>query len=734
LVESAPPHLLAVHRALLAVAVVLIALPSTAAAGVRIEMSEAAVTPLRASALAQQRLPVQSAPFRFNLVGIHWRGSGHVSFRTATATGRWSGWHAARPEPEDAPDLGAPEASSTRGWKLGNPYWTGLADRIQYRTSGRVKRIRAFFLASPVRGTSDAARVHRVARPGVILRRAWGADESIVRERPSYADRVAFSVVHHTAGAQPSSAAESAAIVRGIQAFHVKANGWNDIGYNFLVDRFGQIFEGRGGGITENVIGAHAQGFNTGSVGVAVLGTFSGSAIPAGARRALVSLLSWRLDLAHVNPTSRLVWRSSGNPEYREGRAVRLRAVSGHRDTGPTSCPGGALYRQLRGIARSARAHGGTKIFRPRAHGPFGGPIRITGWVEPARAWRVIVQDGSGATVVSRAGAGPRVDWTWNSTRAPAGVHRWVIFAGAALPATGLVGSGGTPPPGPGEVLKLLSAAVRPAVLSPNGDGHADRALLVWKTSLPARVRVLIRNGSGRVVGVAYPWAHLPEGATTAGWNGARLSGAPLADGRYTLEFIARAGRSVVRRKVRVTLDRTLGGLAVSPRGFSPNGDGRRDSASTTFSLARSAQVLVAVRRRGGPSGPVFEGSLAAGRQAVPWDGRLGGTTVPDGAYRLVVRATTDLGTRRLRSVIRVDTQPPRLSRVVARNTARGTRVRFILGEPGSVAVRFDAVVVRLRGVKGVNRLWRRLHVDQVRVRSWDAAGNRSRLARVNVA
>jgi flagellar hook assembly protein FlgD len=733
LVEPAPPHLFAVPRAVLAAAILFVALPSAATAGVRIEMREAAVPAARASASTPGLLPAQRAPFRFNLVGIHWQGSGGVFFRTATATGRWSAWRPARPEAEDAPDAGSSEAAPTRGWKLGNPYWTGPADRIQYRTSGHIERIRAFFLASPVRRTASRLRAFRVAQPRIILRKAWGANESIVRDDPSYADRAAFAVVHHTAGAQPSSPAQSGAIVRGIQTYHVRGNGWDDIGYNFLVDRYGQIFEGRGGGIAENVIGAHAKGFNTGSVGVAVIGTFSSSAISTAARRALVSLLSWRLDLAHVNPTSKLTWRSNGNPQYPPGRSVRLRAVSGHRDTGPTSCPGGRLYRQLPGIARSTRARGGTKIYAPHATGSFGGAIRITAWVDPARAWRVTVKDGTAATVASRSGSGSRVDWTWDSAGAPAGTYRWTIFAGDALEATGLVGSGGTPPPGPGEVLELVSASARPAVLSPNGDGHDDRAVLAWETNLPAEVRVLIRNPAGRVVGRAYPWTHLPAGTESAAWKGGKLGGAPIPDGRYRLQFAARAGASTVLKTVRVTIDRTLGALSVSPRAISPNGDGRRDTATARFSLTRPAQVRVEVSRRDGPAGTVFEGPLTAGGQTVLWDGRLGGSTVPDGAYKLTVLATTDLGARRLRRWIRVDTRRPRLSDVVARRTRRGTRVRFTLDEPGPVVVSFGAVVARVHGAVGLNHVRRRLHVGEVRVRSWDAAANPSRLARVSV-
>ena len=114
--------------------------------------------------------------------------------------------------------------------------------------------------------------------PRIVPRSGWKADEKIVRAAPRYAPVLRFAVVHHTAGSSSYRPEESAAIVRGIELYHVKANGWNDIGYNFLVDRYGQVFEGRGGGMQRNVIGAHAAGFNSGSVGIAVLGTYSGKA------------------------------------------------------------------------------------------------------------------------------------------------------------------------------------------------------------------------------------------------------------------------------------------------------------------------------------------------------------------------------------------------------------------------------------------------------------------------
>ena len=178
-----------------------------------------------------------------------------------------------------------------------------------------------------------------------------------------------FAIVHHTAGRNDYSRAEAAAIVKGIQLFHVQGNGWNDIGYNFLVDRFGTIYEGRFGGIDRNVVGAHALGFNTGSVGIALLGTYGDAKPSAAAQDAIARLIAWRLDLAHVDPTSFLTFISGGSERYANGIPVLLSAVSGHRDTGFTECPGNALYSRLGTIAASARALGGTEDLRPQSGG-----------------------------------------------------------------------------------------------------------------------------------------------------------------------------------------------------------------------------------------------------------------------------------------------------------------------------------------------------------------------------
>jgi len=373
---------------------------------------------------------------RFDLVGLHWRGWGLLLFRTRSLSGRWSRWQSAGPE-GDLPDRGT---EGRAGWHLGRPFWVGGADRLQVRKVGRVSRVRAFFVRSPGR-SAPVLQPLMTETPTIVTRAEWGANEAIRRAPPRYADGVHFAIVHHTAGSNSYSASQSASIVRAIELYHVEANGWNDIGYNFLVDKYGQIFEGRYGGMTRAVIGAHAQGFNVGSVGIALLGNYDDARPTAAARAALVSLLAWRLDLAHVDPLSKVVRVSDGNPRYPAGRKLTLNAISGHRDTGPTSCPGTNLYAELPAIRREVAQTGLPKLYAPRVSGELGGQMRFRATLSAEAAWTVTVKDQTGAVVAAGSGTGTGVDWTWNATSAPADQqYSWVIAAPDMRSAAGTIG------------------------------------------------------------------------------------------------------------------------------------------------------------------------------------------------------------------------------------------------------------------------------------------------------
>jgi hypothetical protein len=713
------------RRTLVAAVFVVAAFPGTASSG------EVRLVPRDEPLAAARDGAARPAPAPFNMVGIHWRGPGAVWFRTAAERGVWSTWRPARPEEEDAPDAGSVEATSADGWKVGNPWWTGDARWIQYRVSGEVRRLRTFFIASPVAASDAPARTASALtaalakRPPIVSRARWGADESIVRGGPVYASRVRLSVVHHTAGTNTYSASQSAAIVRGIQRYHVVGNGWNDIGYNFLVDKYGQIFEGRAGGLARNVIGAHAQGFNTGSVGVAVLGTYDGVRIPAAGRSALERLLAWRLDVAHVDPVSLLTYFSYGNPRFPAGTAVRLRAVSGHRDTGYTSCPGPTLYGELGAIATAVSKIGLPKLYEPKVTGGLGGPVRFTGRLSSARPWSVTVRDGAGAVAARGSGSGTAVDWTWDSSKAPAGAYRYTMAAGDDVrPASGSVPA---PPP-----LAVTGLRVSPAALTPNGDGSGERTRVVFTLSRRATVRVEVR-ASGAVVRTLAAAVDRPAGPTRLSWAGTRDDGRLAPDGRYRVRVTAAAPGEEVARSVVVVVDRTLGWLTVTPPSFSPNADGRLDDVAFGFLLARPADVRVRVVQGGRTIARVLSGSLAGGAQTTSWSGRAGGVAAPDGVYEARVEATTTLGTRRLSRTFTLDNTRPWLRILSVEPRERRTRVRFALSEAARVRIRYGTEVWNVGGARtitrgaGVRRVLLPVGTRAVRMVAWDAAENRSR-------
>jgi flagellar hook assembly protein FlgD len=697
-------------RALI-VAVVCAALLAPAAAGeVRLVAREQAV--------GAGKHVAHAAPIRFNMFGLHWRGSGSVSFRTRSLDGAWSVWQPARPEAEDRPDPGSGEAHGRRGWKLGNPYWTGPADAMQYRIHGDATRLRAFFLWSSV--DEQARVVARAGRPAILSRAQWGADESIVRGPPYYAERVRFAVVHHTAGTNSYSSTQSAAIVRGIQRYHVLANGWNDIGYNFLVDKHGQVFEGRGGGIDQNVVGAHAQGFNTGSTGVAVLGTYGSSRISKAGRSALVRLLAWRLDIAHVRPRSRLTWISGGNPEYPAGTPVSLRTISGHRDTGPTTCPGSALYSQLPGIADDVAARGLPKLYDPEVSGELGGFVRVTGRLSTALPWTITIRDEGGAVVASGSGSTRQVDWTWDASAFLFGAFTYTIQAGPNVrPWTASVPG---PPP-----LEVHGLAASPRVVARDVDGDVTPTQISFALTTGATVTLDVLNSSGNRVRRLLDGATRPGGRTEVAWNGRSGTGALVPSGRYKVRVSATSPGQSASSERGVVADWTLAYLRLGARPISPNGDGRRDSLAVTFRLDRPADVRLRVLRGTTRVTTLAAGDLATGTRDYVWDGHNAeGRRVSDGRYWIEVRATTGLGTRTRSRRVSVDTTPPAV-RIVSAVAGRRTRAVVRVSEQAHLVVRFGADEFVARDVSAGETVVRRDGVfKRVRASATDIAENPS--------
>jgi hypothetical protein len=317
------------------------------------------------------RSAVIRAPKRFDLVGLHWHGAAHAEprIRVRDATdGRWSAWTAM--------------AGDHAGGRGAEPVWAGGADAYQLRLQRIPRGLRARFVNAT--GTATASdRVLTALRrgaqrtfaalagtpahaqdpaprppgaPQIVPREAWGAEQcGTPRADPTYGS-VQAAFVHHTVNANDYGPQDSAAIVLAICRYHRNSNGWRDIGYNFLVDRFGTIFEGRAGGIEEPVVGAQAEGYNTVSTGVANIGTFSGVAQTAAALEATSRLIAWKLSLHGSPVVGQVSVLSGGGPSnrYRAGTRVTFERIAGHRDGDRTTCPGDALFAQLPQIRRRA--------------------------------------------------------------------------------------------------------------------------------------------------------------------------------------------------------------------------------------------------------------------------------------------------------------------------------------------------------------------------------------------
>ncbi|MFZ1154813.1 MAG: N-acetylmuramoyl-L-alanine amidase [Solirubrobacteraceae bacterium] len=194
-------------------------------------------------------------------------------------------------------------------------------------------------------------------QPPIIARRAWALGVAHPRVAPEYGS-VQLAFVHHTENPDGYSAAEVPAMLRAIFDFHRYTHGWNDIGYNFVIDRFGRIFEARAGGIDEPVTGAQAGGYNAYSTGIAILGTYSSQRISSAALTALEHLLAWKLSL-HGAPvqgrvTVRVTRAGAVYSRFPANTPVSLPRVAGHRDADSTDCPGDALYGELPSLRRRA--------------------------------------------------------------------------------------------------------------------------------------------------------------------------------------------------------------------------------------------------------------------------------------------------------------------------------------------------------------------------------------------
>ena len=405
---------------------------------------------------------VSTMPYSF--VGVSLPEDAEGEFRYSADGETWSEWGELETFPDEGPDYDSEERSDDgRVYSEGD--WVGEANYFQARVHGAapedlevrlidsaglsqnvVQRITSA-IASAWKGSGQAASAS-VSQPDIVSRADWGADEDMRGGDPSYADDNEFAVVHHTAGNNNYSEAEAPAVVRGIYDWHVNGNGWNDIGYNILVDRYGNAYEGRYGGLEEAVIGAHAAGFNTGSYGISVMGNFDGQAPPEAARYAVRDLLVWKHDVHHIDASAELSYTSRGSDMFPEGQEVEIDTVIGHRDVGYTDCPGGAYYATMPALLRAVDDRQSDMFVSPEVAPDrlavdggeiTNGPVEFSAGLKPSGAWDLTVYDPDGAVAATDSGNGASLSSSWTPDAATLGEYTYEITGGNRRPVTGTI-------------------------------------------------------------------------------------------------------------------------------------------------------------------------------------------------------------------------------------------------------------------------------------------------------
>ena len=303
-------------------------------------------------------------------VGVTWApsataGSDVRVWARTRLDGTWSDWADFEYDADHEPDPSSGEGRASRPGT--DAYAVGEVDAVQVKlaassvaavpTDLRLAVVDPGAETSPQRSTAaipaDAAGDAELsaagdgvpARPAIFSRAQWGADESM-RDRPSlHYGRVTMGFVHHTVNANDYTRDQVPALMRGIYAYHTRSKGWSDIGYNFVVDRFGRIWEGRYGGVARAVVGAHTLGYNDAAFAMSALGNFDVTSPSQAMLDAYAALFAWKLSLHGV---------SAAGQQTVSGRTFQV--VSGHRDAGSTACPGQYLYARLGDIRRATAA------------------------------------------------------------------------------------------------------------------------------------------------------------------------------------------------------------------------------------------------------------------------------------------------------------------------------------------------------------------------------------------
>ena len=321
----------------------------------------AAVGPQRARGSSAVALTTAHSTASFSSVGVTWAADPAVTdvdvlVRTHTG-GQWTDWQDV--DGGTAPDAASAESAGTT--RAGtDPLWVGPSDGVQVRVDAAGRKPKDVRVALVDPGTSSAdSTVTKPATlgggsvagaattaPAYVSRAGWGANESLRNCFQGYTGTIKAAVVHNTATSNSYTAAQSPAVMRSMYAYHTQTLGWCDIGYQFVVDKFGTIFEGRYGGVDKAVLGAHTGGFNSYTFGVSSIGNHDQVAPTAAALTSIEKVIAWKFSMYGIDPHGKVALTSNGGSatKWPKGTVVNANTISGHRDFSTKSCPGNLAY------------------------------------------------------------------------------------------------------------------------------------------------------------------------------------------------------------------------------------------------------------------------------------------------------------------------------------------------------------------------------------------------------
>ncbi|MGO1182525.1 MAG: N-acetylmuramoyl-L-alanine amidase [Micrococcaceae bacterium] len=348
--------------------------------------------------------------------------------------------------------------------------------------------------SEPTTAVQTASTASNVLKPAIVTRNQWGANELWAVDS-AQSPKLDAMYIHHTAGTNNYTAAQAYQQIRAIYSYHAQTLDWGDIGYQFLVDRFGTIYEGRRGALTSLPIGAQAGGFNTNTIGISAMGNFDVAQPPVVMVEAMQKVLAWQ-GYRHglkANSNTQLTSRATpgSSAKYSSGTKVTVPVILGHRDTNSTACPGRYLYPKL----SSMRTTVAQRIANAeKEHGP-GDAIYEQMWLRSSQG----VKNGtnSGASTLGWIGRGEivtqiRTSGSWSQVQTPIG-EGWLPTAQLSTSRVTL-----------GAVMETRYTKRSTAMRVGSNSKFAFRATVPDQ----ARVEVLSRSGA---------WSYVSTDAST-GW------------------------------------------------------------------------------------------------------------------------------------------------------------------------------------------------------------------------